>query len=114
MTDLLCLDEKFTRMFVCQIALLLVQGCPGGKEIGSDKLKIDNKYFPLKPGTTFVYKRTSDGEQTRDVFKVTDKVKVILGITKRVVHDDAFVNGEHGESTDDWFAREMFGILENL
>jgi hypothetical protein len=76
-----------------------------------NSLKIDNKYFPLKPGTTFVYKGTSDGEPTRDVFTVTNKVKVILGINTRVVHDDAFVKGEHEESTDDWFAQDDKGTV---
>jgi hypothetical protein len=74
-------------------------------------LKIDNKYFPLKPGTVFVYKGTSDGEPTRDVFTVTNKVKVILGINTRVVHDNAYVNGELEESTDDWFAQDDKGVV---
>jgi hypothetical protein len=72
-------------------------------------LKIDNKYFPLKPGTTFVYKGTSDGEQTRDVFTVTNRVKVIIGINTREVHDNAYVNGKLEESTDDWFAQDNTG-----
>jgi hypothetical protein len=76
-----------------------------------NSLNIDNKYFPLKPGTTFVYKGTSDGEPTRDVFTVTNKVKVILGINTRVVHDDAYVKGEHEESTDDWFAQDDKGTV---
>lgn len=74
-------------------------------------LNIDNKYFPLKPGTTFVYKGKSDGEPTRDVFTVTNKVKVILGINTRVVHDNAYVNGELEESTDDWFAQDDKGVV---
>lgn len=74
-------------------------------------LKIDNKYFLLKPGTIFVYKGTSDGEPTRDVFTVTNKVKVILGINTRVVHDNAYVNGELEESTDDWFAQDDKGVV---
>lgn len=74
-------------------------------------LKIDNKYFPLKPGTTFVYKGTSDGEPTRDVFTVTNKVKVILGINTRVVHDNAYASGELEESTDDWFAQDDKGTV---
>lgn len=72
-------------------------------------LKIDNKYFPLKPGITFVYKGASDGSQTRDVFTVTDKIKVIIGINAREVHDNAYVNGKLEESTDDWFAQDDNG-----
>ncbi len=45
------------------------------------------------------------------MFIVTDKVKVILGINTRVVHDDAFVKGQHEESTDDWFAQDDEGTV---
>ena len=73
-------------------------------------LKIDNKYFPLEPGTTMIYNGTSeDGELTRDVFVVTNDTKEILGISTRVVHDDAYVKDEHEETTDDWFAQDDQG-----
>lgn len=45
-----------------------------------DPLKIDNKYFPLKPGTTMIYEGTDeDGESTRDVFIITNDTKEIQG-----------------------------------
>lgn len=75
----------------------------------SDSLNIDNKYFPLKPGTTLTYEGTSDGERTKDVFVVTDKTKEILGVTTRVIHDTAYVNGKVSEITDDWFAQDDNG-----
>ena len=75
-----------------------------------DPLKIDNKYFPLKPGTTTIYKGTDeDGEPTRDEFSVTNDTKVILGITTRVVHDNAYVKGDLEEFTDDWSAQDDDG-----
>jgi len=75
-----------------------------------DPLKIDNKYFPLKPGTTTIYNGTDeDGEPTRDEFSVTNDTKVILGITTRVVQDNAYVKGDLEESTDDWFAQDDDG-----
>ena len=80
-------------------------------------MKIDNNYFPLKPGTTLIYKGTKDGESSSDNFQVTNKVKVIQGISTRVIHDEAFVKGKLSESTDDWFAqddKEMSGALRNL
>jgi len=72
-------------------------------------LIIDNKYFPLKPGTTFIYKGTKDGEPSSDNFQVTNKVKVIQGISTRVIHDEAFVKGKLSESTDDWFGQDDKG-----
>jgi hypothetical protein len=75
----------------------------------SNPLEIDNKYFPLKPGTTMIYEGKSDGDPTRDVFVVTNDTKEIMGITTRVVHDDAFVDEEHEETTNDWFAQDDQG-----
>jgi hypothetical protein len=73
-------------------------------------LKIDNKYFPLVPGTTMIYNGTSeDGDPTRDVFVVSNDTKEILGISTRVIHDDAYVKNELEESTDDWFAQDDNG-----
>ncbi|MDQ5870337.1 MAG: hypothetical protein M3530_11515 [Thermoproteota archaeon] len=75
-----------------------------------DPLKIDNKYFPLKPGATMIYNGTDeDGEPTRDEFSVTNDTKVILGITTRVVHDNAYVKSDLEETTDDWFAQDNDG-----
>jgi hypothetical protein len=74
-----------------------------------NSLDIDKQYFPLVPGTTFTYKGETDGEPTKDVFKVTDQTKEILGVTARVVHDTAYENGEKIEVTDDWFAQDDDG-----
>lgn len=75
----------------------------------SNPLEINNKYFPLKPGTTMIYEGKSDGDPTRDVFVVTNDTKEIMGITTRVVHDDAYVDEEHEETTNDWFAQDDQG-----
>ena len=73
-------------------------------------MKIENKYFPLKPGSTLI-SRTKDGEPSSDNFQVTNKVKVIQGISTRVIHDEAFVKGKLSESTDDWFAQDDKGNI---
>src|SRR5512146_116933 len=54
--------------------------------------KVDNPYFPLEPGTTFIYRGESEGVPTRDVMTVTFDTKVILGVTTTVVHDQAYEN----------------------
>ncbi len=56
-----------------------------------DPLKIDNKYFPLKPGTIMIYNGTDeDGKSMSDIFTVTNDTKEIQGIITRVVNDSAF------------------------
>src|SRR5262245_39682889 len=70
---------------------------------------IDNKYFPLTPGTTFIYRGESDGVPTRTETFVTRDTKVILGVTTTVVHDQAFEEGVLVEDTFDWYAQDKQG-----
>jgi hypothetical protein len=70
---------------------------------------IDNPYFPLTPGTTYVFEGTSDGDREKDTVVVTNKTKKILGVTCVVVKDVAEVNGEIEESTFDWYAQDVDG-----
>jgi hypothetical protein len=75
-----------------------------------DPLKIDNKYFPLKPGTIMIYNGTDeDSKSTSDIFTVTNDTKEIQGITTRVVNDSAFVEGDLVEPTADWYAQDDSG-----
>jgi hypothetical protein len=109
---LVAIPAAFLILIVSASMALATQGATieFSKSNFHDSLKIDNKYFPLKAGTTFMYNGTDDeGEPTRDEFFVTNDTKVISGITTRVVHDNAYVNGELEESTDDWFAQDDDG-----
>jgi hypothetical protein len=74
-----------------------------------NSLDIDNKYFPLKAGTTFTYLGSSDGVKTKDVFVVTGDTKEILGIKARVVHDTVYEKNKATEDTFDWFAQDSGG-----
>ena len=67
--------------------------------------RIDNRYFPLKPGTTFIYQGTKGGQAQRDVITVTHATKRILGVSAVVVRDRVTEEGELIELTFDWFAR---------
>jgi hypothetical protein len=71
--------------------------------------EIDNPYFPLEPGTTLSYRGKLDGKSATDVFSVTNRTKVILGVATRVVHDEVFMKGELVEDTEDWFAQDTDG-----
>lgn len=70
---------------------------------------VDNPYFPLIPGTTFVYDgSTEDGPEHVEV-TVTFETKTILGVTCTVVRDQVSVAGEVVEDTLDWFAQDNDG-----
>ena len=70
---------------------------------------VDNPYFPLKPGTRFVYFGEEDGEAEKNVTVVTHDRKEILGISAIVVLDQVFVHGELQEKTFDWYALDKNG-----
>ena len=69
----------------------------------------DNPFFPLQPGTTFIYKGRKQLSKERDEFAVTDRTIVIDGVTCRVVHDRVFVRGVLPEDTFDYFAQDRDG-----
>ena len=70
---------------------------------------VDNPFFPLAPGTTFVYEsQTPDGLE-HDEFAVTHNTRVILGVTCTEVHDTVTTNGVLTEDTLDWFAQDTAG-----
>ena len=79
------------------------------KDKFSNPLVINNRYFPLVSGTTFIHEGMEDNKSTYEEFVVTDQTKVILGIETRVVHDTNWVNGKIVEDTFDWFAQDDAG-----
>src|SRR5882757_6241913 len=71
--------------------------------------RIDNPYFPLTPGTTFIYEgQTAEGFEHNE-FAVTRNTRVILGVTCVEVHDTVTTDGELTEDTLDWFAQDRDG-----
>jgi hypothetical protein len=71
--------------------------------------RIDNPYFPLVPGKTFIYEDHFAGSLMRDQFAVTRNTRVIAGVTCVEVHDSVFTDGALTEDTLDWFAQDMDG-----
>jgi hypothetical protein len=71
--------------------------------------KIDNKYFPLKPGTTFIYKGKTEGATEGDVVAVTSDTKNVMGVECVVVKDTVTEDGEMTEKTFDWYAQDNKG-----
>jgi hypothetical protein len=71
---------------------------------------IDNPFFPLTPGTTFIYEgQTHNADFEHDEFFVTHNTKMILGVTCIEVHDTSKINGVLTEDTFDWFAQDKAG-----
>ena len=114
---------KLTSVLGLGVALLLAAGCGGGssnpaKHAGGLNpadftTKVDNPWFPLKPGTTYVYKGTDDkGKPTRDVVTVTSRTKLVGGVRSLVVLDHVYNGkGQVTERTQDYYAQDKQGTV---
>jgi hypothetical protein len=71
--------------------------------------RVDNPWFPLTPGTTFVYRGAKDGQPARDVFTVTSATKAIQGVRCTAVSDRLYLRGKLHERTTDWYAQDKDG-----
>jgi hypothetical protein len=89
----------------------------GGERVDLDPAdfttRIDNPYWPMTPGSRWVYRETdSEGAEQRVEVTVTRKTKKIAnGIEARVVHDVVTEDGEPVEVTDDWYAQDSAGNI---
>jgi hypothetical protein len=107
-------------------AVLLLAACGGGSDSTTPELpqgsetadldpadfttEIDNPYWPMSPGSRWVYRETDGkgGVQRVDV-TVTNRTKVVDGVEAVVVHDLVTEQGETVEDTFDWYAQDSDG-----
>src|SRR6187399_2277573 len=75
--------------------------------------EIDNPYWPMKPGSRWVFRETdAEGSVSRVVVTVLDKTKMIAnGVEARIVHDQVTQGGQVAEDTYDWYAQDADGNL---
>jgi hypothetical protein len=134
-------DRMITRLGVAAAAwaLVLLLGACGGEDSGSpasaaakpnpnlsritdkgydrtkfsDSTTIDNKWFPLRVGTQFIFEGRSDRGQGRlphrVIFTVTDLSKVIDGVRTRVMWDQDINAGQLLEAELAFFAQDDNG-----
>jgi hypothetical protein len=92
----------------------LPQGAaPVDLEASDFSVAIDNPYWPMSPGTRWIFReREGAGNAKRVVVTVSDRTRRIAdGIEARVVHDVASQGGEPVEVTEDWYAQDSAGNL---
>jgi hypothetical protein len=70
---------------------------------------VDNPYWPLIPGSTWVYEGTDGEESERIEVTVLAERKVVHGIGAVVVRDTVTVDGQRKEDTRDWYAQDREG-----
>jgi hypothetical protein len=123
------------RAAACVLAVLLISlvafGCGGGGgdegahtvatalPRGAEPVKlnpadfsvaIDNRYWPMRPGSRWIYRESGEGRPQRVVVTVTNRTKrVANGIEARVVRDVVTRGGQPVEVTSDWYAQDAAG-----
>jgi hypothetical protein len=79
---------------------------PGARGFSS---RVDNEWFPLLPGTRYVYTGTRDGVHVRDFVLVSASTATIGGYPARLVYDRAYEHGHIAERTTDYYTQDRFG-----
>jgi hypothetical protein len=74
---------------------------------------IDNPYWPMKPGSQWVFSETDTTGARQDVvITVTNTTRMIAnGIEARVIRDTVSEDGVPVEITDDWYAQDDDGNI---
>lgn len=70
---------------------------------------VDHPFFPLVPGTRYLYRETAHGDTTMNEITVTDETKTIMGVPCVVVHDVEREGDRIVEETRDWYAQDRNG-----
>jgi hypothetical protein len=118
---------RFAGTAAAAAVLMLAAGCGGADKSsagdlphGSEPVEldpadfsatIDNRYWPMQPGTRWTYREVDEaGEELRVVVTVSSETKRIAnGVTARVVRDTVTRDGELVEDTVDWYAQDKDG-----
>jgi hypothetical protein len=110
-----------TKLLIVIIALSVLVGGAASAETGTmrggpgtpagphSSARVDNPWFPLTPGTIFVYRGAEDGKRARDVVTVTRRTRVVAGVPCRVVEDRLYLDGRLAERTTDSYAQDEAG-----
>jgi hypothetical protein len=95
---------------IAAAAVMLVGGAATASIDPADfNAPVNNPYFPLKPGTVFVYKGSEDGQHLVERMRITHQHRTIEGVAATVVSDILYANGHLNEKTTDWYANDNEG-----
>ena len=86
-----------------------VSSATSGRAAGGYRARVDNPWFPLLPGSHWVYRGTKDGKPARDFVTVTRQTKTIDGAPCVAVSDRLYLSGRLEERTTDWYSQDAKG-----
>src|SRR5258708_7646805 len=97
------------RILVLSGAVLALSGTAHGAS-PAFTAHVTNPWFPLAPGSRYVYTGIKDGQPSREVLTVTRNTRTIAGKPCAVIEDRLFIHGRLGERTTDWYTQDAGGI----
>lgn len=89
--------------------LAFVVARPAASTPAGFSARVDNPWYPLNPGSVYVYRGVKDGEPSREVMTVTHRTRVIDGAPCVVVQDLLYLRGRLEERTIDWYTQDAKG-----
>lgn len=101
-------NTKQTLTVGLALVAFLVAGPAASKPAGFSA-RVDNPWFPLKPGSVYHYRGVKDGLPSREVMTVTHRTRVIDGAPCVVVQDLLYLSGRLEERTTDWYTQDSKG-----
>ena len=94
------------------VAVLLSLAGPASATVppaASFSAHVSNPWFPLLPGTRYVYHGVKDGKHAVDVVLVTHATRTIAGAACVGVDDRLTLGGRLEERTTDWYSQDAHG-----
>lgn len=100
------------------VLLLVAAGCGSSathdgsalpRPAGDYSTRVDNRWFPLRPGSEYVYTGAKDGRPSRELVTVTHRTRTIAGAKCIAVRDNLYLSGRLGERTTDWYSQDGDG-----
>ncbi len=109
----LCGTSPVALKLACACICVLALAGSGAARAGESGWapRVTNQWFPLRPGTTYVYTGVKDGKPSRELFTVTHSTKVIQGVRCTAVSDRLYLRGRLFERTTDWYAQDSHGAV---
>jgi hypothetical protein len=90
---------------------LVLAGCGGSAHSSATRFSahVTNPWYPLLPGSRWVYRGVKDGEPSREVMTVTQRTRTIQDAPCVVVSDLLYLRGRLEERTEDYYAQDAQG-----
>jgi hypothetical protein len=101
------------RLIATTFLAALVAGCGGAGHSQAARsgfsARVTNPWYPLLPGSVYVYRGVKDGQPSREVMTVTHRTRVIDGAPCVVVSDLLYLRGRLEERTTDYYTQDSKG-----